>query len=80
MRHTAKQKASIPSLEKRVEALQEELEDALEALAAARKALCDKNGPDGGAMPQSVFRRMMDAKGFGDCPCRSYLAAVKEER
>jgi hypothetical protein len=79
MRHTAKQKVSIPTLQERVEALMEELEEALDALAAERKALADKNGPEGGAMPCSVFRRMMDARGFGDCLCRSYLNAMKEE-
>jgi hypothetical protein len=29
-------------------------------------------------MPQSVFRRLMDAKGFGDCLCRSYINAKKD--
>jgi hypothetical protein len=48
-----------------------ELEDALEALAAERR-------PEG--MPQGVIRRMMNARGFGDCLCRSYLAAMKENR
>jgi hypothetical protein len=31
-------------------------------------------------MPQGVIRRMMNARGFGDCLCRSYLAAMKENR
>jgi hypothetical protein len=67
----ARKKVSIPTLEERVECLMAELEDALEALAAERR-------PEG--MPQGVIRRMMNARGFGDCLCRSYLAAMKENR
>jgi hypothetical protein len=75
---SAAKKISIPTLEERVVALRKELEEALEALAAERKALTDKGAPEGGAMPQATFRRMMDAKGFGDCLCRSLLIATKE--
>jgi hypothetical protein len=76
----AKKKVSIPTLQERVEGLLVELDDALDELAAERKAYAEKHGPEGGggAMPQSSLRRMIDAKGFGDCPCRSYLAAMKE--
>ena len=76
---TAAKKVSIPTLVERVECLMAELKDALDALAAERKAHIDKNGPEGGSMPQSVFRRMIDAKGFGDCLCRSYLVAKEED-
>jgi hypothetical protein len=76
----AAKKVSIPTLVERVEALREELEEALDALAAAQKAHVEKCGPEGGggAMPQSTLRRLIDAKGFGDCLCRSYLVAMKE--
>ena len=74
MTATAKKKLSIPTLEERVEALMQEVEDALEMLAELRRP----KGPCG--MPKPLMRRMLDAKGFGDCPCRSYLAAVKEEQ
>jgi hypothetical protein len=30
-----------------------------------------------GPVPQGVIRRAINAKGFGDCFCRSYLAALK---
>ena len=71
MKPAAKKKVSLPTLEERVEALMDELEDALEALAAERR-------PEG--VPQGVIRRLMNAKGFGDCLCRSYIAAVKENQ
>jgi hypothetical protein len=64
-------KVSVPTLEERVEALMDELEDALEALAAERR-------PEG--VPQGVIRRLMNAKGFGDCLCRSYLAATENDK
>jgi hypothetical protein len=78
---TAAKKISAPSLLKRVEALLIELDDALDDLAAARKAHIERCGPEGegGAIPQSTFRRIMEARGHGDCLCRSYLAAMKEE-
>jgi hypothetical protein len=73
MKAAAKQKpVSIPTLQVRVEALIEELEEALDALAEARRP----KGEHG--IPQPLIRRMMNAKGFGDCLCRSYLAAIKE--
>jgi hypothetical protein len=68
----AKKPIPIPTLEKRVEALMEELEETLDALAEARRP----KGEFG--MPQPLLRRMLNAKGFGDCLCRSYLAAIKE--
>jgi len=77
----AAKKVSIPTLEKRVEALREELEEALDALAAERKALVEKSAQgEGGAIPQASLRRIIDAKGFGDCLCRSYLVAKKENK
>jgi hypothetical protein len=69
MKTATKKKVSMPTLEERVEALMDELEDALEALAAERR-------PEG--VPVGVIRRLINAKGFGDCLCRSYIAAVKE--
>ena len=65
-------KLSIPTLADRVEALMEELEEALEALAEERRP----KGEHG--MPRPLMRRMLNAKGFGDCLCRSYRAALKE--
>ena len=81
MKFAAAKKISVPSLLKRVEALLVELDAALDDLAAERKALTAKCGPEGegGAIPQSTFRRIMEARGHGDCLCRSYLAAMKEE-
>jgi hypothetical protein len=79
---TAAKKVSAPSLLKRVEALLIELDEALDDLAAERKALTAQCGPadrEGAAIPQSTFRQIMDQRGFGDCLCRSYLAAMKEE-
>jgi hypothetical protein len=57
-----------------------ELDEALDELAAEQKAQAERCGPEGGggAMPQSTLRRLLDARGFGDCMCRSYLAAMKE--
>ena len=77
---TAAKKISAPSLLKRVEALLVELDETLDELAAERKALTAQCGPEGegGAIPQSTFRRIMEARGHGDCLCRSYLAAMKE--
>jgi hypothetical protein len=71
MKPAAKKKVSLPTLEERVEALMDELEDALEALAAERR-------PEG--VPQGVIRRLINAKGFGDCLCRSYLAATENDK
>jgi hypothetical protein len=68
----AKKAVSIPTLQARVEALMEELEEALDALAEARRP----KGEHG--IPQPLIRRMLNARGFGDCLCRSYLAAIKE--
>jgi hypothetical protein len=80
MKSAAAKKISAPSLVERVEALLAELDEALDDLAAERKALTAKCGPEGegGAIPQSTFRRIMEARGHGDCLCRSYLAAKKE--
>jgi hypothetical protein len=78
---SAAKKRSIPTLVERVEALLVELDDALDQLAAEQKAQAERCGPEGGggAIPQSALRRLIDARGFGDCPCRSYLAAMKED-
>ena len=70
---TTAKKVSIPTLVERVEALMQELDDALEALAEERRP----KGEHG--MPRPLMRRMFNAKGFGDCLCRSYLAAVEEK-
>ena len=74
-------KRSIPTLQERVKDLLIELDEALDELAAEQKAQAERCGPEGGsgAMPQSTLRRLIDAKGFGDCLCRSYLVAMKEE-
>ena len=69
---TAKQKVQVPTLAERVECLMEGLEEALEALAEERRP----KGENG--MPRPLMRRMIDARGFGDCLCRSYRAAIKE--
>ena len=75
MKSAARKKVSIPTLEERVKALMEELDDALNALAAERKALVEKNGPEGGALPQATLRLLMDTRGWGDCLCRTHLVA-----
>jgi hypothetical protein len=52
---------------------------ALDALAEERRAAVAKGGPEGAILPPlGTFRRMIDARGYGDCLCRSYLAAMKE--
>jgi len=78
---SAKKAHAIPSLVERVKDLLIELDEALDELAAEQKAQAERCGPEGGsgAMPQSTLRRLIDAKGFGDCLCRSYLVAMKEE-
>ena len=78
---SAAKKRSIPTLQERVKDLLIELDEALDELAAEQKAQAERCGPEGGsgAMPQSTLRRLIDAKGFGDCLCRSYLVAMKEE-
>ena len=77
---SAKKAHAIPSLVERVKDLLIELDEALDELAAEQKAQAERCGPEGGsgAMPQSTLRRLIDAKGFGDCLCRSYLVAMKE--
>ena len=83
MKSAAAKKISAPSLLKRVEALLVELDETLDELAAERKALTAQRGPEdreGAAIPQSTFRQIFDQKGFGDCLCRSYLVAMKENK
>ena len=77
---SAKKAHAIPSLVERVKDLLIELDEALDELAAEQKAQAERCGPEGGggAMPASSLRRLLDARGFGDCLCRSYLAAMKE--
>jgi hypothetical protein len=77
----AAKKRSIPTLQERVKDLLIELDEALDELAAEQKAQAERCGPEGGsgAMPASSLRRLLDSRGFGDCMCRSYLAAMKEE-
>jgi hypothetical protein len=79
---SAKKAHAIPSLVERVKDLLIELDEALDELAAEQKAQAERCGPEGGsgAMPQATLRRLIDAKGFGDCLCRSYLAAMKENK
>jgi hypothetical protein len=79
---SAKKAHAIPSLVERVTDLLIELDEALDALAAEQKALTAKCGPEseGAAIPQSTFRQIMDQRGFGNCLCRSYLAAMKENK
>jgi hypothetical protein len=82
MKSATAKKIPIPSLERRVEALLIELDAALDDLAAARKAQVASCGPEnreGAAIPHSTFRQLIDQRGFGDCHCRAYLAAMKEE-
>jgi hypothetical protein len=83
MKSATAKKISAPSLVKRVEALLIELDAALDDLAAERKALTAQCGPvdrEGAAIPQSTFRQIFDQKGFGDCLCRSYLVAMRENK
>lgn len=68
----AKRKVSIPTLLERVEALTKELEEALEELAEAKRP----KGESG--MPRPLMRCMMNARGYGDCLCNTYRAAMKE--
>jgi hypothetical protein len=78
----AAKKCPVPTLQERVKDLLIELDEALDELAAERKARVESCGPadrESGAIPQSTFRQIMDQRGFGDCLCRSYLAAMKEE-
>ena len=79
MKPAAQKKLTIPTLVERVEALTEELEVALDALAEERRAATAKGASEGAiAPPIGTFRRMIDAKGYGDCLCRSYRTALKE--
>jgi hypothetical protein len=78
---SAKKAHAIPSLVERVTDLLVELEEALDELAAERKAQVASRGPEnreGAAIPHSTFRQLIDQRGFGDCLCRSYLAAKQE--
>jgi hypothetical protein len=82
MKSAAKQR-SIPTLQDRVKDLLIELDEALDELAAERKAQVESCGPENreaAAIPQSTFRQLMDQRGFGDCLCRSYLAAKQEDK
>jgi hypothetical protein len=78
----AAKKHPVLTLQDRVKDLLIELDEALDDLAAERKALTAKCGPEGegAAIPQSTFRRIMEARGHGDCLCRSYLAAKQEDQ
>jgi hypothetical protein len=49
----------------------DELEGALSALVEQRRTP---------GIPVGMIRRMIDARGFGDCACRSYMEAMKENR
>jgi hypothetical protein len=76
-------KRSVLTLQDRVKDLLIELDEALDELAAERKARVESCGPadrEGAAIPQSTFRQILDQRGFGDCLCRSYLAAMKENK
>jgi hypothetical protein len=60
------------------------LDEALDALAEEQRpkgALStDATGHPAivGGILQTLIRRMMNAKGFGDCLCNTYRAAIKE--
>ena len=72
-------KLPVPTLAERVEALREELEDALNQLAEERRAAAAKGCGEGAVPPPiGTFRRMIDARGYGDCPCMAYQSAIKE--
>jgi hypothetical protein len=80
---SAKKAHAIPSLVERVTDLLIELDAALDDLAAEQKARVESCGPEnreGAAVPRTTFRQIMDQRGFGDCLCRSYLAAKKEDK
>jgi hypothetical protein len=67
----------VETLQDRVVQLLHELDVALNAIAEERRrAAGGHTGP--GAQPLGVIRMMLDSKGYGNCPCRSYLAAVQD--
>jgi len=76
------EKIHTPTLAERVEALMEELETALDQLTKERQISHTTTNACGEEetvrLPLSSLRRMLDAQGFGDCKCRSYLVAIKE--
>jgi hypothetical protein len=75
----------MPTLEMRVEQLMAELDEVLDALAEERRPKGHTTiGATGetetvGGIPQALIRRMMNARGYGDCLCRTYLAAFKSD-
>jgi hypothetical protein len=78
-----KKRRPVPTLEQHVKDLLIELDEALDALALEQKAQVEGRGPadrEGAAIPQSTFRQLIDQRGYGDCLCRSYLAAMKENK
>jgi hypothetical protein len=68
---TAAKRRKVPTLEERVTALREELDEVLDQLAEERRPK-----GEGRAVPAPAMRLEMDIRG-GHCLCRSYLAVVK---
>jgi hypothetical protein len=67
-----KQKVVVPTLEERVRALMEELDEILNQIAEERRPK-----GEGSAVPAGWMRMQLDIRGQ-HCLCRSYLAAIKE--
>jgi len=65
----AAKKLAIPTLAERIEALEEEVDDALDRLAEQRRP---------SNVPAGVMRRMWEAKAAGNI-FYAYLIAVKEQ-
>jgi len=67
---SAARKLSIPTLVERIEALEEEVEAALDALAEQRR-------PEG--IPVGWIRHDLDNRAFGKNPFRAYVLAMKKD-
>jgi len=72
MKTAAKKASPIPSLAERVEALKEEVEEALNALAEERRPK-----GEGRAVPAGAMRQLWMAKAGGNM-FEAYLIAVKQ--
>jgi len=70
----AAKKLSIPTLAERIEALEEEVDEALDALAEERRPK-----GEGRALPADSVRRMWEAKAAGNL-FHAWLIACKETR
>jgi hypothetical protein len=69
----AKKKHSIPTLEERIIAMEEEIDEALDALAEERRPK-----GEGSAIPGGALRRMWEAKAAGNI-FYAWLIACKEK-